>query len=74
MSTHATPLVSAKPVRIIRIKDVMSRTGISRSHIYSLATSGGFPKSISLVEGGSSVGWIEGEIEEWITQRIMARS
>ena len=58
------------PMRIIRIKDVMSMTGISRSHIYQLATTGVFPKSISLIPGGTSVGWIESEIENWISQRI----
>jgi prophage regulatory protein len=61
------------PNRIIRIKDVMAKTGLSRSHIYALCASGVLPRKISIVPGGSAVGWIESEIDEFLHDRIQAR-
>lgn len=50
--------------RILRIGEVMERTAISRSQIYHLASIGKFPRSIPLVPGGSSVGWVASEVNE----------
>lgn len=58
-------------MRIIRLKDVMSSTGLARSTIYKYIDEGTFPKSVSL--GDRSVGWVEGEVHEWILSRIEAR-
>jgi prophage regulatory protein len=52
---------------------VMNLVGLSKSHIYYLAAQGNFPKSIPLVPGGTSVAWIETEIEDFINQQIKAR-
>jgi prophage regulatory protein len=65
---------SPEPARILRIKDVMAKTGISRSGIYAHSSTGDFPAKLSLMPGGTAVGWIESEIEEWINQRIIARN
>jgi prophage regulatory protein len=59
--------------RLIRIREVMNLVGLSKSHIYYLAAQGNFPKSIPLVPGGTSVAWIETEIEDFINQQIKAR-
>jgi len=53
----------------VRMPEVLSRTGLSRSHIYKLQSSGSFPKSISLC-GGRAVGWLDSEIDEWMEYRI----
>ncbi len=53
----------------VRMPEVISRTGLSRSHIYKLQSSGSFPKSISLC-GGRAVGWLDSEIDEWMEYRI----
>jgi prophage regulatory protein len=45
-----------------------TRTGLSRSTIYQRMTEGHFPKPISI--GLRAVGWLESEIEEWVTLRI----
>ena len=58
-------------MRIIRLKDVMSSTGLARSTIYKYIDEGTFPKSVSL--GDRCVGWVEGEVHEWILSRIEAR-
>ncbi len=62
-----------KNARLVRMKHVQSMTGLSRSYIYSLSATGKFPKSISLVPGGSSRAFLESEIQNWIDQRIEAR-
>ena len=59
--------------RLIRIKDVLNLTGLSRSYVYQLCKEGLFPKSLTLIPGGISVAWVEQEILEWIDQRISER-
>ena len=56
---------------ILRRKQVELRTGLSRSTIYARIAAGTFPRPIDL-GGGRAVGWIEGEIENWLNYRIEA--
>jgi len=61
--------------RLIRIKDVMSITGLSRSYIYGLNNNSlAFPSSIPLIEGGKAIAWLESEINNWVEERIEARN
>ena len=60
--------------RLIRIREVIQLTGISKSYIYQLVNQGIFPKSIQLIPGGSSVAWVESEILDWIDERIEERN
>jgi prophage regulatory protein len=53
---------------ILRLPQVKARIGLSRSTIYLRVSEGSFPKPITL--GPRSVGWVESEISEWVTQRI----
>jgi prophage regulatory protein len=53
---------------ILRIHSVKARTGLPRSSLYALIASGHFPKPIHL--GARSIGWIEAEVEGWISARI----
>lgn len=55
-------------IRMLRLPDVMLKTGLSRSQIYRLITLGSFPTQIQL--GDRSSGWIESEIDRWLTDRI----
>lgn len=59
--------------RLIRIREVMRLSGLSRSHVYALSSEGRFPKSVPLVPGGSSRAWVAGEVRAWIQQRIAER-
>ncbi len=54
--------------RIIRIKEVKQRVGLSRSSIYQYMLAGKFPRQVAL-GGGRAVGWIEQEIDQWIDSR-----
>lgn len=53
---------------ILRLPVVKNRTGLARSTIYLRMSEGTFPKQVSL--GGRSVGWVESEVESWLSQRI----
>lgn len=54
--------------RLLRLDEVKSRTGLSRSSIYLHISNSTFPRPINL--GARSVGWIESEIDAWISTRI----
>jgi prophage regulatory protein len=55
---------------ILRLPDVKARTGLSRSTIYLYMNEGTFPESVSL--GVRAIGWLESEIDKWVTERIEA--
>jgi prophage regulatory protein len=56
--------------KILRLPEVKNRTGLSRSSIYLKVSKGSFPPPISL--GDRAVGWIEAEINEWLSKNIEA--
>ena len=56
------------PARIIRFHQVQARTGLSRSTIYRRLAGGSFPRPVQL--GARAVGWIEEEVDEWISKQI----
>jgi prophage regulatory protein len=58
-------------MRVLRLKDVIEKTGLARSTIYKYVGTGSFPKPIPL--GGRSVGWVDSEVHTWITERIENR-
>ncbi len=51
-----------QPSDLIRIKEVMKMTGLSRSTIYLQKSRNEFPKSIHL--GARSVAWVRRDIED----------
>lgn len=56
------------PTRMLRLPEVLARTGLSRSTIYVRLDQGRFPRPVSL--GGRAVGWVEAELDEWLRERI----
>lgn len=54
--------------KILKLSDVKLITGLSGSTIYRLVSQGGFPKQIKLSTRSS--GWIDHEVEQWLTQRV----
>lgn len=59
-------------MKVLRIKHVMEKTGLSRSSIYALCKKGEFPKQAPL--GRKIVGWLEEEIDQWLRTRFSARN
>lgn len=56
---------------ILRLPQVMVKTGLCRTAIYAAMNADEFPQSIPL--GKRSVGWLEAEIELWIKDRADSR-
>ena len=67
--------------RLIRLPEVINRTGYGRTTIYRKMEDGSFPRSVKL--GGPpvdpeafdsrAVAWIENEVEQWIDSMIEGR-
>ena len=58
-------------MRLIKLKDVMSNTGLGRSTLYKYIAEGAFPKPVSL--GSRAVAWVESEVDDWILDKIESR-
>jgi prophage regulatory protein len=56
-------------VMILRLPQVIQKTGLCRSSIYERIKDDQFPHQVSL-GGGRAVGWIEAEIDEWLQEQI----
>jgi prophage regulatory protein len=57
--------------KILRLPKVMEKTGKCRSTVYADMGNGNFPKSIPI--GARAVGWLEEEVEQWISERVEMR-
>nr|WP_319515237.1 AlpA family phage regulatory protein [uncultured Cohaesibacter sp.] len=53
-----------QPDRIIRLKTVLARSGLSRSTLYRKIGEGTFPAQIKISVHGA--GWRESEVNRWI--------
>ncbi len=69
-------VIPQQPYTIMRLKQVLESTGLSRSTVYELLNTKSprhdpsFPKSVKLTE--ASVGWVSSEVYAWIESRIAA--
>lgn len=50
--------------RLIRLTEVMNRTGYGKAWIYRLISEGRFPTQIKI--GSRAIAFIESEIDDWI--------
>lgn len=63
-----------KPVRILRLKDILFKVNVARSTLYDWMNERSprhdptFPKRVKI--GLSSVGWLESEVDDWILSRF----
>ena len=67
--------------RLIRLPEVLSRTGYGRTSIYRKMEEGTFPKCLKLGPpmedltqfDSRAIAWIENEVDQWVDSRIEAR-
>ena len=57
--------------RILRLPQVIEKTGFKRSHIYNLMRAGKFPLALRL--GERAVGWDSVEVDAWVAGRLAKR-
>jgi prophage regulatory protein len=73
---NAKPNVSVerheRPIRMLRLQQVMAMTGLGKTSIYELQARRDFPQSVPLTS--TAVAWIEHEVQGWLEKRITLRS
>jgi prophage regulatory protein len=71
---QATKLAFQPPasdsLRLIRWHEVHQLTGLCRSHVHAMVSRGDFPAPIKL--GSRASAWVEGEVLQWVQDRIDA--
>lgn len=67
----AKPDVLPHPIRLLRLAQVIERTGLGKTKIYELQNIQQFPFRVKVT--GTSVRWIESEVEAWIDGRARSR-
>ena len=55
--------------KLLRLRDVIKMTSLTKTTIYNYMAEGKFPKNIHL--GPKISVWIEREIQEWINSQIL---
>ncbi|MGE8274028.1 helix-turn-helix transcriptional regulator [Stenotrophomonas sp.] len=58
------------PSRLLRRAEVLALVGMAKSTLYLRISAGTFPKPVHL---GSSVRWVESEIDSWIQDQMEQR-
>ena len=81
MENTINPSSDKPKPRLIRLPEVLSRTGYGRTSIYRKMEEGTFPKSLKL--GGPikdstkfdsrAIAWIEDEVDQWVESIIEER-
>ena len=72
---HMPHKPTGKPVvvqKLIRLPEVLSRLGISKSQLYRMVKAGEFPESIQI--GRNAVAWPASQVDDWIRNRPTAQS
>ena len=67
VSPTAAP-TPTRPIRILRLGQVLDVTGLGKTKIYELQSEGRFPMRIQITP--HSVGWIEEEVQAWLAKRV----
>jgi len=57
-------------LKLLRLPQVKSITGLSKSSIYARISEETFPKQIPL--GPRLVVWVESDIQKWISEQVLA--
>jgi prophage regulatory protein len=65
------PVVRPDPIRMLRLSQVIERTGLGKTSIYELQKNDRFPRSVHLTS--HCVRWIDAEVETWLMQQALAR-
>ncbi|MEL4428328.1 AlpA family transcriptional regulator [Shewanella mangrovisoli] len=58
-------------MKLIKLKEVIEITCLTKATIYRMIKEGTFPKQLSL--GDRAVAWVEKEVFNWVEERIAAR-
>lgn len=65
-----TAALSEQALRLLRLREVMAKTGLSRSAIYAAVKAGRFPAPLAIMPGGRASAWVESEVDAFLRERI----
>lgn len=66
--TQTFPIAPDMPgPRLLRLPDVLARTGLSRAAVYRMEIAGEFPRAVQISK--RAIGWHEADIAEFIASR-----
>lgn len=57
--------------RLLRLPEVLERTGLSESSVRRMIRAGEFPRQVAI--GPRTAAWSESEVQHWIDGRLAAR-
>ena len=60
-----------RPIRLLRLPEILFRVPYSEAHIWRLEKAGKFPRRVRL--GANRVGWVESEVEAWLNSKLAER-
>jgi predicted DNA-binding transcriptional regulator AlpA len=61
-----------RPIRMLRLPQVIDATGLGKTKIYELQGQGDFPMRVKIT--AHSVAWVEEEVQAWLASRIQANT
>jgi prophage regulatory protein len=61
-------------IKVIRHAEVCGKLGISAASLFDMVAKSQFPKPFTIIPGGRSVGWLEGDVDAWIVARRQVAS
>lgn len=67
-TAHDPGTARCGPLRMLRLPQVIERTGLRKTKIYELQSEGRFPMRVKIT--AHAVGWIEDEVQTWIASRV----
>jgi prophage regulatory protein len=70
--THDPRPPSNRPIRMLRLPQVIDATGLGKTKIYELQAAGDFPMRVKIT--AHSVAWVEEEVQAWLAARIQANT
>ena|ERR1700722_2347513 len=70
--THDPRPAGNRPIRMLRLPQVIDATGLGKTKIYELQGQGDFPMRVKIT--AHSVAWVEEEVQAWLAGRIQANT
>jgi prophage regulatory protein len=61
-----------RPIRMLRLPQVIDATGLGKTKIYELQGQGDFPMRVKITS--HSVAWVEEDVQAWLAARIQANA
>jgi prophage regulatory protein len=72
LSVSPRDRVARRPIRMLRLAQVIDVTGLGKTKIYELQAEGSFPMRVKIT--AHSVAWIEEEVQAWLIARVQERA